>query len=577
MGIPSYFSYIVKNHPEIIQKYYNSSFIVSNFYLDCNSIIYDSYAKLDPSILTENAGIQIINSVISKIEEYIQLIQPKQRTIIAFDGVAPLAKLKQQRERRFKSWFHSNTINNISLETQSDSNQSLLWDKTAITPGTIFMKQLNYRITNHFSSNYQIIVSGSDEVGEGEHKIFQYIREHPEEHTKEFNTFIYGLDSDLIMLSINHLYCSPNIYLFRETPHFIQSISSDLEPNENYILDIPELSKNIAYYMTTENSNMNINRTHDYILLCFLLGNDFLPHFPAINIRTGGIDKLLSAYKTIIGDYNILLTNGKTIYWQNFKKLIFYLSNLENQYLINEYGTRNKMENGQKYLLQTINDENETEEKRIEAKIKQFNSIPIYNRKLEKYINPFKPGWQNKYYKSLFTNDNLPTYDKREISINYLEGIEWTLKYYTTGEIDWTWKYKYNYPPLLQDLFRFTPNYQTTFINNINQCNMPEIIQLCYVLPKQSLHLLPSKLSQALLNEFPEWYIDNTIDYFIWAYCRYFWEAHLITPELNIDKFIKIINENINVISTTSYVTSLVCPEGPRQIGNKKRNGKKTH
>jgi 5'-3' exonuclease len=513
---------------------------VSNFYLDCNSIIYDSYAKLDPSILNENAGIEIINSVIFKIEEYIQLIQPKQRTIIAFDGVAPLAKLKQQRERRFKSWFQADATNNISI-------QSHIWDKTAITPGTIFMKELNSRIRSHFSLNDKIIVSGSDEVGEGEHKIFQYIRQHPEEHTQEFNTFIYGLDSDLIMLSINHLYCSPNIYLFRETPHFIQSISSDLEPNENYILDIPELSKNIAYYMTTENSNMDINRTHDYILLCFLLGNDFLPHFPAINIRTGGIDKLLSAYKTIIGDCNILLTNGQIIYWQNLKKLIFYLSDLETQYLIDEHGTRNKLENGEKYLIRTINDETQSEGKRFEAKIKQFNSHPIYNRQLEKYVNPFKPGWQNRYYKCLFTTNGIPTYNKKEIVINYLEGIEWTLKYYTTGQIDWTWKYKYNYPPLLQDVFRFMPYHQTTFINNINQCNMPEIIQLCYVLPKQSLHLLPTKLSQVLLNEFPEWYIDTTIQNFKWAYCRYFWEAHLITPELNLDKFIEIINKNMKI------------------------------
>ena len=547
MGIPSYFSYIVKNHPEIIQKYYNSSFIVSNFYLDCNSIIYDSYAKLDPSILNENAGIEIINSVIFKIEEYIQLIQPKQRTIIAFDGVAPLAKLKQQRERRFKSWFQADATNNISI-------QSHIWDKTAITPGTIFMKELNSRIRSHFSLNDKIIVSGSDEVGEGEHKIFQYIRQHPEEHTQEFNTFIYGLDSDLIMLSINHLYCSPNIYLFRETPHFIQSISSDLEPNENYILDIPELSKNIAYYMTTENSNMDINRTHDYILLCFLLGNDFLPHFPAINIRTGGIDKLLSAYKTIIGDCNILLTNGQMIYWQNLKKLIFYLSDLETQYLIDEHGTRNKLENGEKYLIRTINDETQSEGKRFEAKIKQFNSHPIYNRQLEKYVNPFKPGWQNRYYKCLFTTNGIPTYNKKEIVINYLEGIEWTLKYYTTGQIDWTWKYKYNYPPLLQDVFRFMPYHQTTFINNINQCNMPEIIQLCYVLPKQSLHLLPTKLSQVLLNEFPEWYIDTTIQNFKWAYCRYFWEAHLITPELNLDKFIHIIKNNCSTIGTSSIL-----------------------
>jgi 5'-3' exoribonuclease 1 len=539
MGIPCYFSYIVKNHPEIIKKYFNSSFIVSNFYLDCNSIIYDAYANLEPTILNEHAGLQIINSVISKIEEYIQLIQPRQCVMIAFDGVAPVAKLKQQRERRYKSWFQSNTINNLSekIETQC-------WDKTAITPGTIFMRELNTKIKQHFILNEQIIVSGSDSVGEGEHKIFQYIRENQHLHTSDFNTFIYGLDSDLIMLAINHLNCCPNIYLFRETPHFIQSISSDLEPNQNYVLDIPELSNNISYYMTTENSNMKINRTNDYILLCFLLGNDFLPHFPAINIRTGGINKLLSAYKTVIGDSNILLTNGNIIFWQNFKKLIQHLSDLENQYVIDEHGSRNKMENGHKHLLRIIEDENELEEKRIETKIKQFNSMPIYNRKLEKYINPFKPGWQNRYYKSLFTNEQVTYYNKQEISINYLEGLEWTLKYYTSGQIDWTWKYKYNYPPLLQDLIRSIPNRPTTFINNINQCNMPEIVQLCYVLPKQSLNLLPFKLSQILLNKFPDWYIDGNINYFEWSYCRYFWESHLKTSELNINDFIQVINEH---------------------------------
>ena len=539
MGIPSYFSYIVKNHPEIIKKYFTSSFIVSNFYLDCNSIIYDAYAKLEPTVLNEHAGLQIINSVISKIEEYLQLIQPKQRVIIAFDGVAPVAKLKQQRERRYKSWFQSNSINNLSGKIESH-----VWDKTAITPGTIFMKELNARIKNHFSPNNAVIVSGSDSVGEGEHKIFQYIRENPQLHTSEFNTFIYGLDSDLIMLSINHLNCCPNIFLFRETPHFIQSISSDLEPNENYILDIPELSYNISYYMTTENSNMNVNRASDYIFLCFLLGNDFLPHFPAINIRTGGIDKLLLAYKTVIGDCNILLTNGNNINWANFKKLIQHLSELENQYFIDEQGLRNKMENGQQYLLRIINDENETEEKRLETKIKHFNSTPIYNRRKEKYINPYKPGWQNRYYKLLFTNEQNLYYDKREISLNYLEGLEWTFKYYTTGQIDWTWKYKYNYPPLLQDLCKFTPQRPTNFINNINQCEMPEIVQLCYVLPKQSLHLLPRKLTEILLERFPEWYIDGNINYFEWSYCRYFWESHLITSEINIDEFTQIIKES---------------------------------
>jgi 5'-3' exonuclease len=192
-----------------------------------------------------------------------------------------------------------------------------------------------------------------------------------------------------------------------------------------------------------------------------------------------------------------------------------------------------------------INDENESQEKRIGTKIKHFNSFPIYNRKKEKYINPFKHGWQNRYYKSLFTNEYVSFYDKRNIAINYIEGLEWTLRYYTTGEIDWKWKYKYNYPPLLQDLFKCIPDKPTTFINNINICDMREITQLCYVLPKQSLHLLPPVLAQILLNEFSEWYIDTTMEQFEWSFCRYFWETHLITSELDIDKFIETINKNI--------------------------------
>ena len=39
--------------------------------------------------------------------------------------------------------------------------------------------------------------------GEGEHKIFDYIREN--KHINNEKTVIYGLDADLIMLTVNHL------------------------------------------------------------------------------------------------------------------------------------------------------------------------------------------------------------------------------------------------------------------------------------------------------------------------------------------------------------------------------------
>lgn len=37
----------------------------------------------------------------------------------------------------------------------------------------------------------------------------------------------------------------------------------------------------------------------DFIFMCFLVGNDFLPHIPCLRITDGGIDCLLLIYKAI--------------------------------------------------------------------------------------------------------------------------------------------------------------------------------------------------------------------------------------------------------------------------------------
>jgi 5'-3' exonuclease len=295
MGIPSYFSYIVKNHIHIIQKYIKNKMNINNLYLDCNSIIYDAVRNIDLNTIKLNdvTHQMICKKVILKIEEYISVIQPNNNIMIAFDGVAPIAKLEQQRTRRYKSWYQNEVSKAIFKNTKPDA-----WNTTAITPGTLFMKELNEAIKKHFKEPTvynvkRLILSTSYDAGEGEHKIFQYIRDKSDEHSDSY-TVIYGLDADLIMLSINHLPICKNIYLYRETPEFIKSIDNSLEPNESYLMDIPELTNIITKDM---NNGLDFvkeqqqNRIYDYIFLCFFLGNDFMPHFPALNIRTGGIDK----------------------------------------------------------------------------------------------------------------------------------------------------------------------------------------------------------------------------------------------------------------------------------------------
>lgn len=562
MGIPSYFSYIVKNHPYIIRKYFKDVLKVDNLYLDCNSIIYDCYIKMTFDTLTESVAISIIKNVISKIEYYISIIEPLKTVIVAFDGVAPVAKLEQQRQRRYKSNYQNIISKQIFKKVDPDP-----WNTAAITPGTLFMAELNTMITAHFSkttstkdttkgkvetNKANIIVSGSDKAGEGEHKLFEYIRLHKEKHLTE-TTVIYGLDADLIMLSINHLPVCPNIYLFRETPHFIQSINSELEPEANYFLDIPELAKKIIKYMNndeTENKNnkttvVNTNKVYDYIFICFFLGNDFLPHFPAINIRTGGVDKMMNAYRATIKPTDNL-TDGKTINWANVRKMVTFLSNLEEQHIIAEHKLRDHRERSRPKPDRTndTRDKKDTKDKGLEEEeFKKFELCPTTERDLERYINPFKPHWQTRYYRSLFgIKSDTTGQHLKDITINYLQGLEWTMKYYTTGCCDWRWRYKYNYPPLLQDLIKHIPVFATEFVPLKSFNPVTEIVQLCYVLPRSSLGLLPKDLGNALITNYDHWYKSDCD--FMWAYCRYFWESHVEMNEIDIKELEQFILAN---------------------------------
>ena len=162
------------------------------------------------------------------------------------------------------------------------------------------------------------------------------------------STAIYGLDADLIMLTLNHLHICQKMYLFRETPHFIKSIDKSLNPNTNYVMDIPELAKSLSADLyelpTTDITDIMQKRIiYDYILLCFFLGNDFMPHFPALNIRTDGIARLISAYKTTLLSKKEYLSDGNNINWKNLRKLVVYLSENENLYIKTEYKKRRKM------------------------------------------------------------------------------------------------------------------------------------------------------------------------------------------------------------------------------------------
>lgn len=535
MGIPSYFSHIVKKHRNIFKKVSKETTKIDNLYLDCNSIIYDAVHQLQSQDKhSQKDKINnfstfeklLIKLVCEKLDYYIQLLLPSQRVLIAFDGVAPVAKLEQQRKRRYMSWYNEKLL--AEFKKENNNNDKPNWSTSSITPGTEFMKQLTTEIKLHFQSNktnINIMISASDEVGEGEHKIYDYIRENSEYHSKT-TTVIYGLDADLIMLTLNHLHISNKMYLFRETPDFIQGIDKTLDPNELYLMDIPYFAERMIEELTDislerkERKDIN-NKIFDYIFICFFLGNDFMPHFPALNIRTSGIDTLISAYKHVFngsksGIIENTVSEGQTIIWKNLRKFINYLSSNELESITNEYRRRDKQT---KNMLSYYDSKKEDEKLLL---------IPLKERSVEKFINPYEVGWQERYYNALF-NIRINDDRRKEICLNYLEGLEWTMKYYSKGCVDWHWSYKYDYPPLLCDLIKYVPYFDTNLLEVRPKNPVNPLVQLSYVLPKSSHYLLPPNI-RALLKA--EWYNDDCN--FKWSFCKYFWEAHVCLPEINI-------------------------------------------
>lgn len=205
----------------------------------------------------------------------IQSIAPQDVLILAVDGVAPQAKIAQQRQRRYKA----------GLRQWGDPRNPPIFDTNQVTPGTTFMRNLDVDLRLFLEQQKavlppKIFYSSHMVPGEGEHKIMDYYRNGDvwgETAALGGAHILYGLDADLIMLSL--LSPQPNIVLTRE------------DINTYIYIDI--LRKQLREHMGSETG------IDDFVLIMFLLGNDFLPAQPAFYNMQESIDFLIDRYKTI--------------------------------------------------------------------------------------------------------------------------------------------------------------------------------------------------------------------------------------------------------------------------------------
>lgn len=350
MGIPKFFRLISERWPLISQEITVAEEIeYDNLYLDMNSILHNCTHSNDGEIsrLTDE---QMFGAIFAYIDYLFNLIKPKKTFYMAIDGVAPRAKMNQQRARRFRSAVEAEELMKKAIQSGEPIPKGEAFDTNAITPGTEFMAKVTENLKfyiNHKVSNdkrwqdIEIILSGHEVPGEGEHKIMEFIRVQKAQPDYNPNTrhCVYGLDADLIILGL--VAHEPHFSLLREEVTFGRNkkSSSDLTSQKFFLLHISlvrnYLQKEFESLSDEISFEYDFERVlDDFILILYVIGNDFLPNLPDLHLNKGAFPLLLHTFKEAMRRTDGYLNEGGKI---NLKRLgvwldilsIFELENFE--------------------------------------------------------------------------------------------------------------------------------------------------------------------------------------------------------------------------------------------------------
>ncbi len=391
MGIPYYFASLLKAHKSAIQK--------CRMRRDCDVLAIDFNCLIHRYLDEANP----VASVVAAVRVILDEVVNAKHIYIGSDGLAPYAKIVQQRYRRFRA-----------------GPTDAVFDRNQISPGTPYMKDLETAIRAHVPN---ATVSGTDSPGEGEHKLFAWMKTLPASQRRSI--VVYGLDADLILLSLSQKELSDphNLFLLRESVEF-----KDLSPDRSGFctLDVWKLAATLPVPFDA------------YIRLCLLcFGNDFLPNLSMFSLREDGHSRAMHLYKR--AGYPNLATEA------GLRTFLTLAASEETKVLSDRVQGR-----GVPYECSIVTSDASHLEERIAV-----------------HLMDGTRAWDH-------------------VSACFWRTYTWTLQYFLTNRVpDWTWVYPYAEAPLVQTLLRYP--IQTMLVPGAPSPSFTITDQLACILPSKSL------------------------------------------------------------------------------------------
>lgn len=500
MGVPHLFAYLSKNYPKCIKKYKNSSSTIYNDYkidtllIDGNACIYPVARKYyyestekkrlcgkqnTIKIGKEKTDEEFFQLFFKSIEDLFLRVKPK-IFLFGIDGVVNLSKSAEQRKRRFLSVPHP------------------LFNTYNISVGTPWMKKLHLFLLKAFKDiafkypNTNFIYESYLVEGECEHRLINYIK------TKAKNNdevcMIHANDADVISLMLGLQ--RPNCFILRDRV--------DDNNDQCSVIDISQLREElITNYLPISNDFISDNdKINSIIFLWYLVGMDFLPKCPSLEIFNNGMEDISSSLKKVIYKFGSIVKINNNC--SNNSKIDINITALI--YWMREIAKRDII------VLQR------------KATDTSYHPDPILIRNIISDTNKIianEKKYKDDYNITHFKN-NL-----NDACNEYLRGLWWTFEYYTFGTPSWNWYYPYHYSPWINDIADFLESDKFKIpIFKLGK-PVPVNLQLLFILPPHAFDLLPEPL-RILKDKYPHLFPTKfEIDK---SGTQYDWEQKVLLP-----------------------------------------------